>query len=310
MNTKELSQKLTQKGASITPSSFETDVREWFKVHGKKLVSLLGSVEDAKRLVVAAVHAVNRNPKLMECEFSTFEHCLMTSATLGLFPGVMEECSYVPLFNSRANRYEANFWPEYKGLAKLGFNSGFVLDISTAVVWEADFFDYEEGDTPRLKHKPNITCPQKQRGQRVGAYSIITLSTGKKHRQFVSAETIEGIKNSSPGGKKSDSPWNSQNPDRVDWMWRKTALKPGLKLVPKSAKMARALNLDDSIEIEAPQEVEKPILNADNMMSEIELTETKTLERPKERVIAVAPKSAPLTEDVIFSDADLAIPNI
>lgn len=262
MNNNALSQKLAQHGAAMTPSGFDNQVRTWFKENGKKMATLAGSDEEAKKLIVAAINTVSRIPKLMECDFTSFCNCLLTSATLRLYPGPMQECAYIPFGRI------ATFVPMYQGLVKLAYNAGFIKRIASNVVWNGEHFMYQEGMNPVLEHIPDFDIDH-DNGTRKCVYCVVKTRYDDVQMAVLSPRFINGIRARSRGAAKPDSPWNG-NADDIDWMWKKTALKQALKLLPKSAELNEAIKLDDISESERAETKKISSMNAliDNIQSD------------------------------------------
>lgn len=230
------------KNISVRQSTqqFELAAGNWFKANLKKMTTLAGDPTTAKQMMVALLESVRKTPKLLECTQESLFTCVIQSAALNLFPGPMAESAYVPF------KGVATFMPTAVGLTKLAYNSGHVKGISAAVVYAADEFDYEQGSNPFVKHKSYLG-PRDKRGERVCCYCSIETLKGRIVT-VLTMDFIKGIKDRSPGGKYPDSPWSNGNPDDFDAMCRKTVIKQGLKLIPKSPKMVAALESDDDFE--------------------------------------------------------------
>lgn len=238
---------LTGAGARPTPTSFEAEIRKWWADgNAKRMETLCGSADVARKLLVTAINVVSKTPRLVECDFSSFINCLLQSAELGLFPGAMQECAYVPRINRRSGRIDANFEPMYQGLVKLAYNSGVVKSLSCDVAYEADEFEFELGTRQFLRHVPFHGDPA-ERGARRCVYACVLTTFGEWQIRVVSMSFIEGIKARSAAARGNDSPWNNGE-DNYDAMARKTALKQALKFIPKSDKLATAIELDNASE--------------------------------------------------------------
>lgn len=245
-NNRELSRQLTEQGAKPTSLSLQSKLDEWKGAHFRKLVSIAGDSSTAERMYVICLNTVSRNPKLLDCTFASLIGCIMQSFQLGLYPGPLQECAYVPLKNNRAGVTEANFWPQYNGLVKLMLNSGAKCVVSR-VVYEGDSFTFKEGLEP-----PNY-CPAAvkgvdDRGERRFVYAAVCTQSGMWQVEVMSPKQVNVIKSRSKGANTADSPWNSKFEDDVNWMWRKTCLKQLSKLVSKSAELATAIELDNQID--------------------------------------------------------------
>ena len=222
-----LSQHLTERGAKQSPTlAFENHARAWFGKNRPRIAALVGNQDQANKLMIAFLNAVNKTPTLMECGWEGLVQCLMTSAEYGVMPGAFHECAYVPFRNK--GRTEAVFILQYQGLCKLLYSSGFVTKIAADVVRENDSFMHKRGTGERIEHD----YASGDRGPRVGVWVVITNKYGAEHCHSMTAEEIDQFKARSPAARSSDSPWNSKYDSDVDWMWKKTCLKQSGKLLP------------------------------------------------------------------------------
>lgn len=237
MNNKsgELSVALVKNGASSAPITFESQCASWFKENSKRLTNMWGSEEEARRLLLVAMEAVNKTPLLLKCSFDSFARALLTCSEVRLYPGALQEAALIPYGK------DVKFIPQYQGLVKLAYNTGVVRSITTNVVYEGDEFDYCLGTTQFLKHRPCLGSNE-ERGNRKCVYCCIETTNGVQI-VVLAMRFIEGIRARSPGARSGSSPWNGTEDD-YDAMARKTALKQALKLVPKSITLARALDSD------------------------------------------------------------------
>lgn len=245
-NNKKLAGQIAQNTGKLTPLAIQGMLDNWKRVHFPKLAALARTRDEAERLYTVCMNTISKTPKLLECSFESIANCILTSYQLNLYPGPMQECAYVPFAGV------ATFMPQYQGIVKLCYNSGFIKSIATLVVWEGEIFEYEEGLNPTLRHVPNLDIDH-AKAARLCVYCVIKTRYDDCQITVLSPRFIAGIKGRSKGAKKDDSPWNSKIPDDVDWMWKKTALKQALKLIPKSSELADAIDLDNQLESERPQ---------------------------------------------------------
>lgn len=246
VNNGALSSKIAEKSGGNTALALQHDVNAWFNKSLANLSALAGSEQDAKKMFAICLSVVNRNPNLANCTRESLTSCIAQSMAFGLLPGAFKECAFVPRKNSKnGGKLEANWQPQYQGLIKLAYNGGVLAKIRAEVVWSKDIFSQKKGLYPELNHVP-FSGLRAERGERVGAYVVwSTRQTAEPDFLFLEAEQIEATRDRAPGSKFSDSPWNSREPDDVDWMWKKTALIQALKLIPKNDKMVNALDLDE-----------------------------------------------------------------
>lgn len=233
----QMSTKLATRGASDTPLSFEQNVSVWFKQNAKRMTTLAGSREDANKIIASMLYVASRTPKLLSCSIDSIGECLLHSAGLNLFPGPLEECAYVP-FKGRAT-----FIPQYQGLCKLAYNSGHVRSITSGVVYENDVFEFSNGTDEFLRHIP-LLADRAARGDRIAAWCVVKTLQGHQI-EVQPIDFIETTRKRAPAGKMNDSPWNA-SPETYDAMARKTMLRQALKTIPKSTRLAKALDIDAS----------------------------------------------------------------
>jgi len=226
---------LNQAGARQNmATSFEEHLRSWYSQNARRLRSLCGSDDDARRLMGASMNSIARVPSLVECTFDSFVRCLLTSAEFRLYPGASGECAYVPFNNSRTQKKEATFIMQYQGACQLLYRSGMVKDIEAEVVCAQDYFRYQRGSNHSLVFEP-ADGGLDERGEWLGVYALIRNIYGGEHIRFMSAREIMGIKQRSRASGSRESPWNSEHATDRAWMWMKTALKQAAKLAPRSA---------------------------------------------------------------------------
>ena len=165
---------------------------------------------------------------LSDCTADSFAGALLTASALGLEPGVDGEAYLIPYGS------ECTFVLGYRGYSKLFFQHPLARHLDAQAVHENDFFDYELGLDPYLKHKPAIG----DRGQVIAFYAVASLTTGAKFFVVLSPEEVAAIRGAS--GQR-----RSQIADPQQWMSRKTALRQLFHLVPKSTALAQAIAADE-----------------------------------------------------------------
>lgn len=249
-DNKDLSAQLTQQGAAMTPLGFEKNMANWFARNKKRLVTMAGSDEEAKRLLTAMVHVCSSNSYLIKCSQESLGLCLMNSAALGLYPGAMQEVAYVPF------KGQATFIPQYQGLCKLAYQSGMVTSINSDVVYEGDQFDYEKGSQPYLRHRYGS-----ERDKVIFAWTVIKMKGGGDPIiEVMPAEgknSIDSIRRRSPAASRGGSPWDTD----FEEMAKKTVLRRALKAIPKSPKLAEAIQFDNVAD--RPDLENKPLVDID-----------------------------------------------
>ena len=263
-DNKELSETLATRqpeGKASAPVVFEQNVGAWFKRNAKRMVTLAGDKDTANKFIVTLLHVASTNPRLLECNMDTIGECLMHSAALNLYPGPMQQCAYVPF------KGKATFIPMYQGLVSLAYKSGFVRSINSGVVRDGDAFEYVKGSDPYLKHVEGH-----ERGEITHAWAVIKMLKGDPVIEVMQKEAIDAIMKRSPAASRNDSPWHTD----YEPMARKTVLRRGLKVIPKSSELADALQLDNAM---GPIGVPQPVVTI-NPANVLEIDAEPAVETP------------------------------
>lgn len=251
---KQLASQIANNTGRNTSLAIQDKLETWKSKHFPKLMALCANKTEAEKMYVVCMNTISRSPRLLECSFDSIATCILTSYQLKLFPGPMQECAFIPFGNV------ATFVPMYAGLLKLCYNSGFIKSIDVDVVWEGEEFEFTKGLETRLVHVPNLDIDV-TKTQRKAVYCVIKTVYGDTQVTVLSPRFIAGIKARSKGAKKPDSPWNG-GPDDISWMWKKTAVKQALKMIPRSADLQRVVEIDDETESDKPSQ--KPIIDLVN----------------------------------------------
>lgn len=195
-----------------------------------ELAKVLPQHLSGDRIARIVLTEIRKNPKLAQVNPQSFFGALLTAAALGLEPGVNGECYLVPY------KSECQLIIGYQGVAKLFWQHPLAKRVSAEYVCENDHFAIDKGLTARLEHTPATG----ERGKVVGYYAIAELSTGAAIFDYFTADQIKRLRNGAVGTSGGIA-------DPENWMERKTALKQVLKLMPKSAELAQAVRVDESI---------------------------------------------------------------
>lgn len=210
------------------------------KEHLKTIENYLGSPEKALEFMSNVVESVRRNPALLECVPATVISSFIVMASLKLMPsGVSGEAFVLPYKNK--GRMEAQFQLGYQGIITLLYRAG-AKSVVAELVREKDSFELVNG---KVLHKVNPLKSRADRGEVIGAYAIITNSSGGTVESFMRMEDIHShAKRFSKSYGGDYSPWNASS-DPEGWMPRKTVLKQAAKLAPKNEYLSRAIAEDN-----------------------------------------------------------------
>jgi recombination protein RecT len=206
------------------------------------------------RLARVALTEIRRNPRLLNASIESLMAAVMLSAQLGLEPGPLGHCYFVPFRNGKTGTYEVSFIIGYKGYLELVRRSGQVRHLAARVVYEHDRFEFEYGFEDRLTHVPAL----RDRGQPVYVYMVATETDGTRHLEVMTVEEVEAIRRRSKS--PDDGPWVT------DWaeMARKTVVRRGVKYLPLSVEIQRALTADETVRVRvAPDMLSLPDVAAE-----------------------------------------------
>lgn len=209
----------------------------------------------ADRLARIALTEVRKNPKLMQCDQTSFLGALMQCAALGLEPGgALGHCYLIPFENRRQNRVDVQFIVGYRGMTDLARRSGQIISLEARAVYAKDKFNVELGLDSRIEHKP--AWDEDDRGDITFVYAVAKLRDGGVQFDVMSRREIERVRNASAGyrvaeatakkyNKTPDSPWHSH----FEEMAKKTVVRRLFKYLPVSIEIQRAVGLDEQAEL-------------------------------------------------------------
>lgn len=195
-----------------------------------------------EKLVRLAMGACQSNPKLLECTQKSLLGCIMEAAKLGFeVNSPLRQCSLVP-FRIKG-QMTCTLIPEYRGLMDLARQSGQVSWINAAVVYQGEEHEYAEGLEPVLRHVPKNDVDRSE-SNIVAAYAVARLKDGSTQFIWMWKSEVDARRSRS---RASDSgPWVTDYAQ----MAKKTCIKELCdKRLPRSTELARAIDLDNDVEI-------------------------------------------------------------
>ena len=214
-----------------------------------QIVAALPKHLDPDRLLRIVLTAVRKTPALMTCSRESVLAAIMQAAQLGLEPDGNLGLAYLLPYGNQCQLIVG-----WKGLIELARRSGLVANITAHCVHYGDFFEYELGLDPKLRHIPAdvLEMPQYLRertiaddmrreqvvgalaGNRksdlVAAYAVVTMKDGTRNFRVVTRKLVEKVRAKSASRNHQASPWNEWE----EQMWEKTAVKQVLRFVPLS----------------------------------------------------------------------------
>jgi len=199
------------------------------------LANVLPAHMDEGRFCRMVINACLRNPDLLTADRGSLFLAVMTLGEMGLEPSI-GQAALVP-FKTKLKIGGKEVWktlvqaiPMYQGLLQLAFNSGHLSKITAVAVFAGDAFDYELGLHPQLTHKP-----AGQSDEVTHAYMTAHFKDGGEFFCVMTRREIDRIRASSKG--KDAMMWRDHYAEAA----KKTVLRRGLKMVPRSFELSAAL---------------------------------------------------------------------
>ena len=232
----------------------------------KEFAAALPKGWDEKRFIRIALTSISTNPKLAQaCVLSpqSFLGGMMTAAQLGLEPNTpMGKAYLLPYNNIDKNTGKkipmVQFQIGVYGYIDLAYRSGLVKSVSAEVRYQKDFWEYEKGLNPKLRHIP---YDEGDPGEAVGYYAVIQMkdtinADGSRSEGAVCTaympkyRVLEHAKRFSKSYSKKTGTFSGPWATDFDSMAKKTVLLQALKFAPKAtedANFANAFKLDNTI---------------------------------------------------------------
>lgn len=199
----------------------------------------------AERMIRVAMTALQKTPKLAECDQRSLVNALVQASELGLEPNTpLGEAYLIPYWNGTTKRTEAQLMPGYRGLIKLARQSEKIDGIYAELVFEKDFFSVELGLEKNLQHRPDLNSDD--RGAMIGAYAVAKFKDGYTDFEYMNSAEIEKIRKRSKSG--DNGPWKTDTGE----MWRKTTIRRLTKRLPLSVEdnaFRKAVEFDSSFDM-------------------------------------------------------------
>lgn len=183
----------------------------------------------ADRMARLTLSEFSKNEKLQACKPISIAASIMTAGALGLEIGVNGQGFLVPYGTT------CTFVPGWKGLQDLANRSG-RSTTWTGAVFDGDFFDYELGDSPFVKHKP---ATENDPAKLTHVYSVGRVKGSDW--PIIEVWTIAKIwKHRDQYNKVGRSHYSFRDPEMYA---RKIPLLQVLKYVPSSIELSNAMDI-------------------------------------------------------------------
>lgn len=195
-----------------------------------------------ERMIRMCLTSMHKRPKLQQCEQRSLVQSVIELSQLGLEPDTPLGHAWIVPY-----KREAQIIIGYKGMISLADRAGLVL--SAEAVYEKDHFSYRLGTDPKIEHVP---YEGPDRGALRYSYAVCQFADGRITFKVCTPAEIQRAKESSASWQtgqqnksKRDSPWYTDEAS----MWIKTAVRRLCPLLPMTAELARAVQLDYEQEI-------------------------------------------------------------
>lgn len=195
--------------------------------------------KQAMKFLSSVMAAVQKLPKLLDCEPMTIVNSFMTMAQLGLMPSDVSGEAYVLPYQTKEG-LKAQFQLGYQGLVTLFYRAG-GQSIRAEIVRENDTFTLKNGV---INHEIDPFKSNEERGAPIGAYAIANVRGNEMTKFMNKKDILEMGKNFSKSFNTSFTPWKEANDPEL-WMWKKTVLKQLGKLMPKNETIFQAIGADN-----------------------------------------------------------------
>ena len=192
-----------------------------------------------ERLFQMTVSAINREPKLAECNVTTILSCMMKCSALGLEPSAVDglgRAFILPFYNRKTGNMEATFILGYKGMLELARRSGEIRDISARAVYEGDEFDFSFGLDERLSHRPKAT--DKSPDKLTHVYMVAHFKDGGHYVDVMTRADVDAVRKRSKAG--NSGPWVTD----YESMAKKTVIRRAFPYLPVSVEAQEAAASD------------------------------------------------------------------
>lgn len=191
---------------------------------------------DADKMIRVALTAMQRTPKLLECDPTSIMACVMGASELGLeLSGPLGQCYMVPRYNKNLGCQAATFQIGYRGFQQLAYRSGEVSSFPARVVHEKDEFSVALGTSQYIIHKPYMG---EDPGPVVAFYAVLNLNRGNPDFEVMSqAQMLAHRKRFAADNKIWDSDYEE--------MGKKTVTRRLAKRAPISTDLVRAAAMDE-----------------------------------------------------------------
>lgn len=188
---------------------------------------------DPKRFLEVARRALALDPGLVQHDHGALMQAFVNAATDGLLPDKRQGA--IVVYGGKPA------WvPMVQGLLEVAYRSGNFKSIEARVVYDGDFFEYELGDDPWIKHRPKARPAGQPPRPIIAAYAVAKTVNGGIFREIFEPEDIRKVAAVSKSVNGPAKNW-------LEEMTRKGPLRRMWKYLPKSDQMNQLADRDNDI---------------------------------------------------------------
>lgn len=185
----------------------------------KSIEGTLGSASKAKTFVSSIISAVNANPDIAKCEFTSIISAALLGESLGLSPSPQLGQYHIVPFNDKNRGTVATFILGWKGYYQLAMRSGAYKKLHAIEIKEGELLKYdpinEEYEFAAIED-PSVRASKKT----VGYYAFFETVNGFKKSLFWTKEQMEAHAMSYSAGYRKKSGYT---------FWEKSFDEMGIK---------------------------------------------------------------------------------
>jgi recombination protein RecT len=236
-------------------------VRQEISDRATSELSKLLSPEKAERFVAIGLRSLAKNPGLLAATPKSLTNAFYDAAVLGLEP-VLGSVYFVKYGS------EATMLIGYRGLVELAKRGDpDIEDIYGQPVYAGDDFDYEYGDNPHLRHKPDLARQTADPTRITHFYAIAFRGRGRPVFAVMTRDEVDAIRARSRA--KNNGPWVTD----YAAMGAKTVVRQLC-----SRRLSLSADIREALERDAEREYERPVsTDPDNPGAKLAAAAAKTL---------------------------------
>lgn len=229
-----------------------------------------------KLFTQVVVRAIQQDPTLLHADRTSLFLACQSAAQDGLLPDKRDGA--LVIYNTKVGnswKKVVQWQPMIGGLRKKLALHGFI-GLRAELVYANDVaegrFNYEQGDEPKIVHKPNIFG---DRGEIVGAYAVVKdTNTGEMYRDSMTVAELEVTRS------KSKNPNAGAWKDYTNEMYRKTMARRLFKQLPLVGDIMDLINRDDDRSFDF-DDTPKPSNMAQKVQAEVRAESPNVVDMPE-----------------------------